>query len=292
MLQNKGKIHFFTGKGGVGKSTLALSKALELSEKGYRTLFVEFSHVNTMTRHLKVPVGSKPTNFLPSLDVVSWNGEDCLQEYVKHSVKIKFLFEVFYRSKAMHALVQAAPALKEVSFLGYLTSHHRGVKPYLNYDHIVVDAPSTGHFVSCLQVPQALLEVTSLGPMGYHCRGILEVLKDPNKVQVYTIFLPEDLVIEEQLQLQQTLLEQFSIKPQVWMNRSLLQGGIEAPNLTAGLEIGGAQQRYLEHIQHTLENENRLKSSVTLKSVGTHPEVFQTEPLEVAKSLVKSWEVG
>lgn len=277
-----GEIHFFTGKGGVGKTTVALSQALKLAEKGQKTLLVEYSQLNTFSQTFKMPVGFTPIKLEDNLHVASWNGEDCLQEYVKHSVKIKILFEMFYHSKAMSALIKAAPALKEISFLGYLTSHFRNVKPCLDFDSIIVDAPSTGHFISCLQVPKSLLAITSFGPMGHHCKGILDVLKDPQKTKVYTVFLPEELVINEQRQLVKTLKSEFEIQAQVWLNRSFTKANIEIPENIKGDKTN---QRYISFLREGLKNEKQILSEKEFNINQILPESFGSSILQNAKNI-------
>lgn len=259
-----GKIHFFTGKGGVGKSTLALSKALHLSgQEGARTLLVEFSQFNTLGRHLGQNVGFEPQLYQSNLFVATWDGEDCLREYVRHSVKIRFIFEIFLRTQSMSALIKAAPALRELSFLGYLTSHFRNIEPQLDYDHIVVDAPATGHFISCLQIPEALLDITDRGPMGEHCRGIIEVLKDSTKTQIYNVCLPEPLVLQEQQELQQVLSSDFGVSPRVILNQSLTQAGLHSDDLDHSMSLHSSAQRYLDHLNATvtLEEKQLFKES-------------------------------
>lgn len=219
-MLKKGKIHFFTGKGGVGKSSLSIAFAEQLAELGHRTLWLEFSQTPTLRHFTEVTLSHKPVNLAPNLDVASWNGEDCLQEFVKYSVKLRLIFETFYRSNAINALIKAAPALREIAFLGYLTSHLRGVKPALDYDQIIVDAPSTGHFLAALKVPGALLDISNFGPMGFHCNGILEVLRDPQKTSIYSIFLAEPLVMLEHEYMQKELSE-MGLKSIPWMNKAI-----------------------------------------------------------------------
>lgn len=219
-MLKKGKIHFFTGKGGVGKSSLSIAFAEQLAELGHRTLWLEFSQTPTLRHFTEVTLSHKPVNLAPNLDVASWNGEDCLQEFVKYSVKLRLIFETFYRSNAINALIKAAPALREIAFLGYLTSHLRGVKPALDYDQVIVDAPSTGHFLAALKVPGALLDISNFGPMGFHCNGILEVLRDPQKTSIYSIFLAEPLVMLEHEYMQKELSE-MGLKSIPWMNKAI-----------------------------------------------------------------------
>ncbi len=219
MLKNR-KIHFFTGKGGVGKSTLSLSFAKQLAENGFKTLWLEFTQSPTTNHFPQLILEHRPKKVGNNYYAASWNGEDCLQEFVKHSVKLRLIYETFYRSKAISALIKAAPALREIAFLGYLTSHLRGVKPSLQFDQVVVDAPSTGHFLSCLKVPGALLDISDFGPMGFHCKGILEVLRNPKKTTIYSVFLAEPLVVLENEYLQSEL-QKLGLNSTPWVNQIL-----------------------------------------------------------------------
>lgn len=203
-----------------------------------------------------------------NLSVASWNGEDCLKEFVKHSVKLRLIYETFYRSRAMNALIKAAPALREVAFLGYLTSHHRGVEPALDYDQIVVDCPSTGHFLSCVKVPFALLDITDAGPMGYHCGGIIEVLRDPALSQIYSVVLPEPLVVKEHNSLMSEL-ESLGLKPKTWVNKVFER---EVKDELRSLE---STENFPDLLSDLIERNNR--QDMSLKILKENPQFITPE---------------
>lgn len=253
-MLKKGKIHIFTGKGGVGKSLISYNFATELARLGQKTLWLEYSQ-NPSQQKERGPLSFNPKQQSANLFVSSWNGEDCLQEFVKYSVKLRLIYETFYRSMAITALIKAAPALREIAFLGYLTSHFRGVKPALDYDQIVVDAPSTGHFLSCIRVPSALLDVSDFGPMGFHCRGILNVLKDSQLTTIYNIFLPEPLVVSE-FNFLKNELSQSGFKSKGWFNKAL------NPKVAEDLEVIDPQtlnkNNYFKNIQKLKEQQAQL----------------------------------
>lgn len=261
MLKNE-KIHFFTGKGGVGKSTLSVAFARELANAGHKTLWLEFSQTPTQKHFPEVQLEFKPQQVSENLSVASWNGEDCLQEFVRHSVKLRMIFEAFYRSKAINALIKAAPALREISFLGYLTSHLRQNEPSLDFDQVVVDAPSTGHFLACLKVPSALLDVSDFGPMGKQCRGILDVLKDPQKTAIYSVFIAEPLVFLEYEYLQAEL-QALGFQSKPWLNKAL---NPEIVNELNSLE--SEKNSYLEKIILRQKNEKEIVEKINSKSLN------------------------
>lgn len=260
MLKN-GKIHFFTGKGGVGKSTLSIAFARELAKAGHKTLWLEFSQTPTVKHFPELKLEFKPQEVSENLSAASWNGEDCLQEFVRHSVKLRMIFEAFYRSKAINALIKAAPALREISFLGYLTSHLRQNEPSLDFDQVVVDAPSTGHFLACLKVPGALLDVSDFGPMGKQCRGILDVLKDTEKTSIYSVFIAEPLVFLE-YQYLQTELESLGFTSTPWLNKAL---NPEVVNELKTLKID--KNQFFDKIISREKSENEIVQKINSKDL-------------------------
>ncbi len=285
-MLKKGKIHFFTGKGGVGKSHLSMNFATELASAGHNTLWLEFNQ-NPSEHKALGPVSFQPKKISENLSVASWNGEDCLQEFVKYSVKLRLIYETFYRSKAINALIKAAPALREIAFLGYLTSHLRDVKPALDYDQIVVDAPSTGHFLSCLRVPLALLDVSDFGPMGFHCRGILKVLRDPTLTTIYNIFLAEPLVVSEYEFLKNELHKSgFESKP--WFNKALSPKLLEDLNGLSAAEFE-THLKAIENLQTLAQQQNQVLKGIKDKDLiltsDTSIEALKIEFKEIVKSL-------
>lgn len=283
-MLKKGKIHFFTGKGGVGKSTLSMAFAHSLAAQGLKTLWLEFSPSSQLGFYKDMTLGFEPTPMGKSLDLASWNGEDCLNEFVKHSVKLRLIYEAFYRSKAISALIQVAPALREIAFLGYVTSHLRNVKPSLAYDQIVIDAPSTGHFIAALKVPSALLQVSSFGPMGFHCKGILDVIKSPESTSIYAVFTPEPLVVNELKELQISL-QDMGLQIDPWLNRAY---GSELINEMNKINSRHDQEfSVLSEISEKIDIQQEIIESLKLKVSYFSEEASQVELQTKMDQIVK-----
>lgn len=219
MSHFKQKILFVTGKGGVGKSTLAASAALSLTRRGLKVLLVELNDYGHFSHLLSKPIGYLPTKWRDNLAVACWDGEACLREYLKHYVRIEAIVDLFFNNTVMKTFMRAAPALKEISILGKATSGIRGVGPTFDYDYVVIDSYATGHFQALLRASRGLAEAIPFGPMGEQSRQIEAILKDPQFCQYLVVTLPEPLPVSECQELSSHLYQEWKIKAQIICNK-------------------------------------------------------------------------
>ena len=195
-----------SGKGGTGKTTVSLLLANSLASQGKRVLLVELnsrSSAYSLTQS-QVKPKYKPTPSPWGFDWCLLQGLDCLIEYVGSFTGVESLTQKVFESSIIKTLVNVAPGLNDLSVLGKLTSHFRGHGPGFDYDHIIVDAHSTGSFQSLLIAPELLGKSVSSGPLKNQSQAIQEVLKDSKKVQFFFIGLAEELPVDE---LEDTLSE-------------------------------------------------------------------------------------
>jgi len=232
------KVHFVTGKGGVGKSLFAAAYAYalalartgaadskqpsrdkpnrpillaELNDKSFYQLFLGLDSVKYDPKPLQ--------NVSAEIDICLWNTQDCLREYALHLLKLEALYKLFFTNPVSKALINVAPGLQELSILGKATSGVRKHGPDLNYSEIVIDAFSTGHFLSLLRAPRALGEVISFGPMAEQSRQIDKCIRNPAICHIHLVTLPEMLPTTEALELFTTLKSEFGIQAQVYVNK-------------------------------------------------------------------------
>lgn len=213
------KIAMVTGKGGVGKSSVALALAWAKAREGKRVLLVEFGEPSYYARLLKRPVTHKPELWQTNLWVAAWDGESSLREFLLYYIRLESMVNLFFDNRAMRALIRAAPALKELALLGKLTSGIRGVGPELDFDCIVVDAFASGHFKALLDVPRGMAETVRFGPMGEQSRAMAEVLADKNHTSVFVVTIPEELPTLETKELFSELKKRRLEQVQVICNR-------------------------------------------------------------------------
>jgi anion-transporting ArsA/GET3 family ATPase len=257
------KIHFFTGKGGVGKSLLAASYARMLSEKIDHgpVLLAELTERSFYRDFLSLDnLGYKPIladKVSKNLSATQWSTNECLKEYALHLLKIESLYKLFFENAVSKSLIQVAPGLQELAILGKATSGARKHGPQMPFSEIVIDAFATGHFMNLFRAPKAMSEIISFGPMGEQSRGIDQWLRDANFCHVHIATLAEELPITETIELYNNLKSEFGITAKIYLNKVLKLNKSDFENLSA------AEKKYFSEI-----SENEKNSIQKLKSAG------------------------
>lgn len=206
--KNSTPILIVTGKGGVGKSFTAALLAKKLSLDGKKTLLVDMVPESYLASSLKINNPKRlidPQKTVFGFDYALWLGESCLAEYIQYWVKIPWMSQSFLKNQWLNSLVHLAPGLREIAFLGKLTSQARKHGPLMNYDHIVVDGVSTGHFLSLIKTPLAFVETVSSGPMHEQSLQIHRVLSDPQQTTIFVVSNLERYSLSESEELGQQL---------------------------------------------------------------------------------------
>lgn len=215
-------IQWVTGKGGVGKSFVATLLACKFANEGKKTLLVDMvpeSYLSRSLGFLQPLQGTTPQKTPYGFDLALWLGETCLAEYVQYWVKLPRVSGVFLNNQWLKSLIYLAPGLREIAFLGKLTSQVRRHGPPLNYDVIVVDAVSTGHFLALLKTPLSLSQTVTSGPMYEQSRQIHQVLQDPEVTRTLLVSNLERYSLHESQELRTQLQQNLKQECQLVANK-------------------------------------------------------------------------
>jgi anion-transporting ArsA/GET3 family ATPase len=207
-----------TGKGGVGKSTIAAALAYQLAQKNFNTKLVELDLDSYFSKLFEKEVTSAGVEIAENLKWARWTGMDCLSEYVDHLVKLKGLGKLFFDNPVMSKLLNIAPGLFELAILGKLTAGPRNHGPKDESDKIVLDSYATGHSLSMLMAPKVMADSVKVGPMHDQSKGIVDVIES-SQFQILIVSTPELMAVEESLELSQKLSQNFQLKPIFVINR-------------------------------------------------------------------------
>ena len=192
------RLLFVTGKGGVGKTSVASALALLGARQGKRTLVCEVDAKGNLADFYGVgPLAFTPTEVQPNLFAMAMNTEESLREYLKLQLKLPLLARLGPVAKMFDFVATAAPGVKEILTVGKIAYEVRE----RNYDLVVVDASASGHVVGQLASPVALGELISVGVVQAQTAWMIDLLKDPATTGVVVVATPEEMPVNETLEL-------------------------------------------------------------------------------------------
>lgn len=196
------KLLFVTGKGGVGKTTIAAGLALLASQQGKRVLLCEVDAKGTMADVFETgPTSFEEREVSPRLWAMSMDTEASLKEYLRLQLRLPLLARLGPLARTFDFVANAAPGVKEILVVGKLCWEVRTG----SYDVVVVDAPASGHIVGQLAAPEAIKELVKVGPVRGQTGWMLDILGDPGRTGVVIVATPEEMPVTETLQLAERL---------------------------------------------------------------------------------------
>jgi anion-transporting ArsA/GET3 family ATPase len=192
-----------TGKGGVGKSTIAAALATLAARRGKRVLVAEVDARERVAPMLGGrPSGPVIRQVVPNISTVNVDPRHALEEYALMVVKVRAIYQAVFENRVVRFFLRAVPSLAETLMLGKILHEARsesGGKP--RWDLVIVDAPATGHAVQLLGVPKALLDTVPAGPLRRDAEWMQALLVDPARTSVVMVSLPEEMPVSETVEL-------------------------------------------------------------------------------------------
>ncbi|MDP2313876.1 MAG: ArsA family ATPase [Pseudomonadota bacterium] len=201
------RVVLVTGKGGVGKTTISALIALRAARAGKRVLLCETSGVTQVPALFRVAGrGYDPVEVAPRLHTLSITSEAAIEDYVVMQLHFRRLYKLVFRNRVVGPFIDAVPGLHDLIQLGKVFDLERtqlGGRPA--WDLIVVDAPATGHGLTMLASPRAMMELTIAGPFHDNARDIAALFEDHARTALVLVSLPEDMPLKETEELYQRL---------------------------------------------------------------------------------------
>ena len=200
------RLVFVTGKGGVGKTTVASCLARVAARRGKRVIVCEVAAEETW--HDEVEVA-------PGIHSIAIDPEHAMREYLSDQVG-GALSKVMTSSRIFTYLAAAAPGLRELLMIGkvwdlaQLDQRRTGDTPY---DLVILDAPATGHALGMLRTPRVFGNVARVGPISRQAGRIDAFLTNPELTGIVSVAAPEEMPVNETIDFIEALAEEMHLKP-------------------------------------------------------------------------------
>src|SRR4051794_3205149 len=202
---------YVTGKGGVGKTTVAAAIGLAGAARGRRTIVCEVAHQDRVSRAFarEGVREEEEVRLEDNLWAITIDPEQALREWLAGQLGGGAPARLLARSHAFQYFVAAAPGAKELITIGKcweLAQHERWDRRNTrNYDLVVVDAPASGHGLAMLNTPRTFGEIARVGPIRRQAARIREMLADTQRTGYVAVAIPEEMPVNETLELEEQL---------------------------------------------------------------------------------------
>ncbi|HAF2586030.1 TPA: arsenite efflux transporter ATPase subunit ArsA [Salmonella enterica] len=294
-LQNIPPYLFFTGKGGVGKTSISCATAIRLAEQGKRVLLVSTDPASNVGQVFSQTIGNtiQPIASVPGLSALEIDPQAAAQQYRARIVDpIKGVLPDDVVSSINEQLSGACTT--EIAAFDEFTGLLTDASLLTRFDHIIFDTAPTGHTIRLLQLPGAWSSFIDSNPEGASCLGpmaglekqreqyahAVEALSDPKRTRLVLVARLQKSTLQE---VARTHLELAAIGLK---NQYLVINGVlpktEAANDTLAAAIWDREQEALANLPSELSGlptDTLFLQPVNMVGVSALSGLLSTQPV-------------
>ncbi len=213
------RLLFVTGKGGVGKTSIAAALGLLAARQGKRVLIGDLDGRGDIAAAFESgPLSFEPTKVSDGVFAITMDTEAAMREYIKLNLKVPLVGSVGPVAAAFDFLASAAPGVREILTVGKYAHEVRAK----NYDIVIVDATASGHVIGTVAAPDALRELVRVGPIVDQASWMNDILHGHGTTGMVMVATPEEMPTTETIELRDRLENETSLgRAAVIINRVL-----------------------------------------------------------------------
>lgn len=179
---------FFTGKGGVGKTTTACATATHLADKGHSVLLVSTDPASNLQDVFETPLSNKPVAIeaIPNLKVANFDPVSAASEYRDSVIEP---YRGILPDSALENMEEQLSGSCTVEIAAFNEFAHVLTDKTIeeSYDYILFDTAPTGHTLRMLELPSAWNQYLDENMTGVSCLGQLSGLGDKKDMYAHAV---------------------------------------------------------------------------------------------------------
>lgn len=230
------RLYIFTGKGGVGKTTLAKAFTRYLNSKQINAIYLTFNSTSLSDENTHNEIEE-----IDGIKELSLDLEKSAKGYIEKKLGSKMVASWIIKTPFFRALINMIPGFNYLIYLGQTLEMAEADKSLV----FVLDSPASGHALTMIEATSNFGQIFGKGLIFEDTHKMLSRLNDPEYAKVIIAALPAQMSWQESLELQSSLKERTPIKSQIALNNCL------SP-LFAG------DQDLVQNLQEKLNFEERL----------------------------------
>jgi anion-transporting ArsA/GET3 family ATPase len=214
-----------TGKGGVGRTTVATALGLAAARAGKRVMVAEVAQQERMSRAFRREgVGYSETELAENFYAMSVDPQRALDEYLGAQIPGP-LSGALLHNRIFEYFVAAAPGVRELTTIGKVWELAQLDRKYgsgSRYDLVIMDAPASGHGLAMLRSPRTFGEIARVGPIRRRADMIDEFLRDRERTGIVSVALPQEMPVNETIEFRAKLRDEMGIETDAVVVNQLL----------------------------------------------------------------------
>lgn len=241
-----------SGKGGVGRTTMAALLGLACSARGRRVLVATTGHDDRLAWMMGAQrLSDTPQRVAGDTFIQRLVPRTCIREYGGLVLRNQKISNAVFDNRVVRKLLRAIPGLDGFAVLG--KAWHEAIRGDA-YDTVIFDGPATGHLLYTLGVPQTVLATVPKGPLTSEAELMQESFEDAGRVEALLVGLPETWPLTELSELGRAMRDEIRMNVAAIMVNALWPADVPPLQAPSGaVDPDGRMGAALERVQEVVE---------------------------------------
>lgn len=268
-------LYFLTGKGGVGKTTIALSFCKYLQKQGHDTLYAYFKQ-NSLVEDDEVIEAGQDFADLVGVKTLGLDLEECAENYIARKLHSRLIAKGVVKTPFFRALINMMPGFNYLIYLGQILQYLKDAQDEGKKLSIVLDSPSSGHALTMLEATANFQKIFQSGLIFEDTMKMLNLLNSPGFSKAIILTIPTQLAVNEGQELSSQIDELSDLESDIILNNSISR--------IKELEKDKAP----EFLVKKMDIEEEILQDSTLKAIIPHS--LKNAPQEIIQDLLPHME--